>query len=180
MYYEVDGDGPPLLLLHGAYMTVDMMGAAARRARRRRQVIVPELQGHGRTADVDRPITYEQMADDAAALIRRLGSSRPTSSATAWAAASRCSSRSATRSAVRRLVVVSASFRHDGMQPEAIEMFPTITPEMFAGSPMEDGLPRARARSRATSPRSSGSSTRSTRRRSPGPPTRSAGSPRRR
>ena len=40
--------------------------------------------------------------------------------------------------AVRRLVMISASFRHDGMQPEGLAMFPTITPEMFAGSPMED------------------------------------------
>src|SRR6266540_3977043 len=73
MYYEIHGDGPPLLLLHGAYMTIDMMGPIVPGLAESRQVIAVELQGHGHTADIDRPITYEQMADDAAALLRHLG-----------------------------------------------------------------------------------------------------------
>ncbi len=62
MYYEVHGEGPPLVLLHGAYMTADMMAPLAQGLAGIRQVIVPEMQAHGRTADVDRPLTYEQMA----------------------------------------------------------------------------------------------------------------------
>src|SRR5919112_816801 len=73
MYYEIHGSGPPLLLLHGAYMTVDMMGPLLHGLAQTRQVIAMEQQGHGRTADADRPITYEQMADDTAALARHLG-----------------------------------------------------------------------------------------------------------
>src|SRR3712207_604874 len=73
MYSEVHGEGRPLILLHGAYMTVDAMGAILPGLAESRRVIVPELQGHGRTADIDRPITYEGMADDVAALIRHLG-----------------------------------------------------------------------------------------------------------
>ena len=68
LYYEVHGEGPPLILLHGSYMTADMMAPLATGLAATRQVIVPEMQGHGRTADADRPITYEQMADDVAAL----------------------------------------------------------------------------------------------------------------
>ena len=77
------------------------------------------------------------MADDTAGLLRRLGAVPADVVGSAWAAGSPCSSRSGIRTLVRRLVVISASFTHDGMQPEAIAMFPTITPELFAGSPME-------------------------------------------
>src|SRR3712207_330217 len=77
MYYEIHGDGPPLVLLHGAYMNAEHMGPLATELARSRRVVVPEMQNHGRTADVDRPITYEQMADDTAALIDQLGLERP-------------------------------------------------------------------------------------------------------
>ena len=130
--------GTPLVLLHGAYMTIDAMGPFLPRLAETRQVIAVEQQGHGRTADIDRPITYEQMADDIAALLRHLGSSRPTSSATAWAAASPCSSPSATRTWCASWSSPRPPTRSDGMHAEALEMFPSITPEIFAGSPIEE------------------------------------------
>src|SRR5215212_8103876 len=77
MYYEVHGEGLPLVLLHGAYMTVEAMASILPGLAESRRVIVPEMQGHGRTADIDRPITYEHMADDVAALIRPLDLDRP-------------------------------------------------------------------------------------------------------
>jgi hypothetical protein len=70
MYYEVHGEGRPLVLLHGAYMTIDMTGPLLPGLAATRQVIAVEQQGHGHTADVDRPITYEQMADDPGAQAR--------------------------------------------------------------------------------------------------------------
>ena len=73
MYHEIDGEGRPLLLLHGAYMTVDMLGPLRAGLAQRYQVIAPELQGHGRTNDVDRPISYQQHADDCAALLDHVG-----------------------------------------------------------------------------------------------------------
>ena len=76
MYYEFHGAGPPLLLLHGAYMTIDTMGPILPGLAESREVIAVELQGHGHTADIDRPITYEQMADDAVALLVHLGVER--------------------------------------------------------------------------------------------------------
>ena len=72
MYYEIHGSGRPLVVLHGAYMTIDMIGPILPGLAETRQVIAPEQQGHGRTGDVDRPLIYEQMADDTAALIRHL------------------------------------------------------------------------------------------------------------
>jgi pimeloyl-ACP methyl ester carboxylesterase len=91
IYYEIHGRGRPLILLHGAYMTIDMMGPILPGLAQNRQVIAVEQQGHGHTADVDRPLTYEQMADDTAAFSATWRSTTPTSSATAWAARSPCS-----------------------------------------------------------------------------------------
>jgi pimeloyl-ACP methyl ester carboxylesterase len=137
MYYELHGEGPPLLMLHGAYMTADMMGPLATGLAARRQVIVPEMQAHGRTADADRPLTYEQMADDCAALLRHLEHEQ--ADVVGYSMGGGTALQLAIRhpALLRRLVVASAGFRYDAMPAEAIAMFPSITPEMFAGSPME-------------------------------------------
>jgi pimeloyl-ACP methyl ester carboxylesterase len=142
MYYDVHGDGPPLLLLHGAYMTADMMAPLAAGLGRTRRVIVPEQQGHGRTADADRPITYEQMADDTAALAQSLeiGQADVVGYSMGGAIALQLAIRHP--GLVRRLVVASAGYRYDGMPAEAIAMFPSISPEMFAGSPIESEYQR--------------------------------------
>src|SRR6478752_533666 len=137
MYYEVHGDGPPLILLHGAYMTADMMGPLASGLADARQVIVPEMQGHARTADADRPITYEQMADDVAALAAHLGLEQADVAGFSMGGATALQVAARHPALVRRLIVVSASYRYDGMPAEALAMFPSITPELFAGSPME-------------------------------------------
>src|SRR5512138_3275155 len=73
MYYEIHGAGRPLVVLHGSFMTIDLMGKLVPELARSRQVIAVELQGHGHTADVDRPMSFELMADDIAALIQHLG-----------------------------------------------------------------------------------------------------------
>ena len=138
MYYETLGTGRPLVVLHGAYMTVDGMGGLVTDFAESRRVIAVELQGHGRTADVaDRPITYEGMADDVAAMLRHLGIDE--ADAFGYSMGGGVALQLAIRhpGLVRRLVVVSASYTSDGMQPELHEMVPSITPEMFAGSPME-------------------------------------------
>lgn len=74
MYYEIHGDGSPLALFHGAMGTIDSCFAKLLPAlAATRKVIAVELQGHGHTADVDRPLSYQQMAADAAALLETLG-----------------------------------------------------------------------------------------------------------
>jgi pimeloyl-ACP methyl ester carboxylesterase len=138
MYYEVHGHGRPLVLLHGAYMTADTFGPLLPGLAKTRQVIVPEMQGHGRTADVDRPITYEQMADDVAGLIAQLGLEQPDVVGYSMGAGIALQLGMRHHGAARRLVAASASFSSAGIQPEAWAMFPSISPEMFAGTPMED------------------------------------------
>src|SRR6516225_9717469 len=74
IYYETHGrDGAPLIVLPGGFMTVQAMGALVPELAATRQVIGVELQGHGHTADIDRPLHYETMADDIAALMEQLG-----------------------------------------------------------------------------------------------------------
>ncbi len=142
MYYEIHGDGPPLLLLHGAYMTIDLLGPILPGLAGSRRVIAVELQGHGHTADIDRPITYEQMADDTAALLGHLGVDR--ADVVGYSMGGGVALQLAIRhpAVVRKMVVASASYTSDGMHPVAREMFPSITPELFVGSPIEDAYLR--------------------------------------
>ena len=137
MYYEIHGAGRPCVLLHGAYMSVDAMGPLLPGLAEDRQVIAVEQQGHARTADVDRPLTYEQMADDTAAALRHLEVGH--ADAVGYSMGGGVALQLAIRhpALVRKLVVASAGFAYDGMHAEALEMFPTITPELFAGSPPE-------------------------------------------
>ncbi len=73
LYYEIHGDGEPLVLIHGGLGGIAEFGALLPALAETRQVIAVELQAHGRTADIDRPLSYEFMADDIAALIEHLG-----------------------------------------------------------------------------------------------------------
>jgi pimeloyl-ACP methyl ester carboxylesterase len=142
LYYEIHGVGQPLLLLHGAYMTIDLMGPLLPGLAETRQVIALEQQGHGHTADIDRPLSYEQMADDTAALLRHLEIEG--ADVVGYSMGGGIALQLAIRhpASVRRLVVVSASFTSDGQHAVALEMFPSITPEMFAGTPLEEAYLR--------------------------------------
>src|SRR5260370_42656266 len=73
LYYEIHGSGEPLIVLPGGFMTVEAMGEIVSQLAATRRVIGVELQGHGHTTDIDRPLSYEAMADDIAALIGHLG-----------------------------------------------------------------------------------------------------------
>jgi pimeloyl-ACP methyl ester carboxylesterase len=77
LYYETHGTGRPLILLHGGLGSGEMFGQILPALTERHQVIMPDLQGHGRTADIDRPIDIRLMADDIAALIDHLGLEKP-------------------------------------------------------------------------------------------------------
>jgi pimeloyl-ACP methyl ester carboxylesterase len=142
MYYEIHGTGQPLVLLHGAYMTIDAMGEIVPALADTQQVITVELQGHGRTADIDRPLSYELMADDIAALLRHLAIKK--ADVFGYSMGGGVAFQVAIRhpEVVRKLVVASASYTSDGMHPELLEMIPTLTPEVFAGSPIEEAYLR--------------------------------------
>src|SRR6266542_1990645 len=77
LYYEIQGTGRPLILLHGGLGAIEMFGPNLPALAKGRQVIGVDLQGHGRTADIDRPLRADLMADDIAALIKHLKLERP-------------------------------------------------------------------------------------------------------
>src|ERR671916_9416 len=142
MYYEIHGTGQPLVVLHGAYMTIETMGEIVPSLAETRQVIAVELQGHGRTADIDRPLTYEQMADDIAALLRHLVIEKADVFGYSMGGGVAFQVSIRHPEVVSKLVVASASYTSDGMHPELLEMIPTLTPEAFAGSPIEEAYLR--------------------------------------
>jgi len=136
MYYEIHGDGGvPLVIIHGAFGTVDMFGPLVPALAETRRVITVEMQGHGRTADVDRPLTYEQLADDVAALVQYLGIEQV--DVFGYSLGGFIAQQVTIRhpELVRKLVVVSAAFSREGVYPEVWEGIEALTPELFAESP---------------------------------------------
>src|SRR4029079_2630976 len=138
MYYEVHGSGEPVVLLHGAFMTItnnwtDWIAELSKT----RKVIAVEMQGHGRTADIDRDITSEHLADDVAALLDHLKIPRADliGYSMGGGVAMQCAIRHPDK--VRKVVVISSAFRRDGMVKEALDLFPKLTAEAFKGSPIE-------------------------------------------
>jgi len=117
LYYEIHGTGRPLVLLHGGLGASEMFGPALEQLAASHQVIAVDLQGHGRTADVDRPIRIETMAEDIAALIDHLGIEQV--DAVGYSLGGGVAFQLAVRhpGKVRKLVVVSAYFRDDAVDP---------------------------------------------------------------
>ncbi|MGC5018305.1 alpha/beta fold hydrolase [Micromonospora sp. DT47] len=125
LWYEIHGAGPPLVLLHGGYGAVEMFAPILPALAARRQVIGVDLQGHGRTADVDRPLRYESMADDVVALIRHLG--LPAVDVLGYSLGGGVALRTAIQhpGLVRRLVLVSTPCRRQGWYPEVLAAMAT-------------------------------------------------------
>ena len=136
LYYEIHGSGGvPVVLLHGAYMSTGAMQPLLSDLAKSRQIIAVDLQGHGRTADIDRPLQYEQMADDVAALLEHLGISQ--ADIVGYSMGGNVALQLAIRhpDLVRKLVVASGQYRLDGMYPEVIAGIAELTPEIMRGTP---------------------------------------------
>lgn len=120
LYYEVLGEGDPLILLHGGLGATSMFGEVTTLLANGRQVIAVDLQAHGHTADIDRPLSYEAMADDIAALIKELGFER--ADVMGYSLGGGVALRTAIQhpEVVRKLVLVSTPFARDGWFPEVL------------------------------------------------------------
>src|SRR3954452_18414738 len=121
LYYETHGEGRPLLLLHGGLGSGEMFGPVIPgRAGGRYQLIVPDLQGHGRTADIDRPIDHRLMADDIAALVRYLA--LPKIDLLGYSLGGGVALFTAAKhpELIRKAIVVSANVRRDAIPAEML------------------------------------------------------------
>ena len=142
MYYEIHGTGEPLIVLHGAYMTVELMGDLVSALAESRRAIAVEFQGHGHTADTDRPFSYERFADDTAALLEHLGIDRADvyGYSLGGGVALQLGLRHPDR--VGKLVLASASSSSDGLYPEVVGGIENITPELFDSTPWRSAYDR--------------------------------------
>jgi pimeloyl-ACP methyl ester carboxylesterase len=121
LFYETHGTGRPLILLHGGLMSGEMFGPILPTLVEHHQVIVPDVQGHGRTADIDRPIDARLMAGDIAALIDHLGLDRPDVVGYSLGGGVAFHLAVAYPEKLRRLVAASANMSRDAIYPEMLE-----------------------------------------------------------
>jgi pimeloyl-ACP methyl ester carboxylesterase len=138
MYYEIHGQGEPVVLLHGAFMTITNNWAVMiPELSKTRQVIAVEMQGHGRTADINRDFSYENLADDIAALLDylKIKQADVLGYSMGGAVAMQLAIRHPER--VRKAVIISAVFRNDGMVKEGMEALQHLDASMFKGSTLE-------------------------------------------
>lgn len=138
MYYEIHGKGEPVVLLHGSFMTITSNWQETIAAlEKSRQVIAVEMQGHGRTADINRDFSYANLADDIAAMLDylKIGKADLIGYSMGGGVAMQAAIRHPQN--VRKVVSISAVFRDDGWVKEALDAYPQLTAEAFKGSPIE-------------------------------------------
>lgn len=138
IYYEVQGTGKPILLLHGAFNSINMaFGQLIPELSKSHQVIAVELQGHGRTNDIDRPFSFENMADDVAAVLKQL--KIDSTDVLGYSMGGGVAQQLAIRnpSLVRRLILVSTVYKYEGWSKETRSILPMLTPEMFEPTPIK-------------------------------------------
>ncbi len=131
LYYETyGGTGRPLVLLHGGITTIETsFGTLLPALTPHYQVIAVEQQGHGRTADIDRPMSFPQLADDTAALLRHL--QLESADVFGYSDGGNVGLGLAIRhpALVRKLVLGGTNYNNDGLAPELLEMFKTLNPD---------------------------------------------------
>lgn len=138
MYYEISGEGRPIVLLPGAFMTIHTnFEALIPELAKDRKVIAVELQGHGHTGDIERPFSQESFADDVFALLQYL--KIDSADVFGYSLGGEVALQLAIRhpQVVRKLIVVSATYKDEGWTKETRAILPTISPAMFEGAPMK-------------------------------------------
>jgi pimeloyl-ACP methyl ester carboxylesterase len=143
MYYELHGSGRPLVLLHGNLSTIGVdFGRMLPGLARDRQVIAVEQQAHGHTADIDRPLSIRQWADDTAALLRYLDVNQ--ADFFAYSSGTGIAMELALQQPrlVRKLVLASVAYRLDGLHPGLMDGLDELQPEHLAGTPFEEDYAR--------------------------------------
>jgi pimeloyl-ACP methyl ester carboxylesterase len=145
MYYEVSGAGDPLIVLHGAYMNIPMMGAIIPKLAKTHRVYAIEFQGHGRTTDIDRPITYPNLADDVAAFMDAVGLQK--ADVFGYSMGAEVGLQLAIRhpAKVNKLVAASVAYDLKGWQPAFTEVIPQMTVEMILAMPFAKEYPKLAA-----------------------------------
>lgn len=138
MYYEVSGEGDPLIVLHGAYMNIPSMGSIIPKLAETHKVYALEFQGHGRTTDIDRPITYQNLADDVAAFMNAVGVEKADVFGYSMGAGAGLQLAIRHPEKIDRLVAASVAYDLEGWQPEFKAAIPQMTVEMIVNMPFAE------------------------------------------
>ena len=138
MYYEVSGAGDPLVVLHGAYMNIPTMGEIIPQLAETHRVYALEFQGHGRTTDIDRPITYENLADDVAAFMDAVGLGEADVFGYSMGAGAGLQLAIRHPEKVDQLVLASVAYDLTGLQPAFVALIPQMTVEMVLAMPFAE------------------------------------------
>jgi pimeloyl-ACP methyl ester carboxylesterase len=126
MFYTIQGTGDPLVLIHGGLGSSDMFAQIAQKLSAGRQIIAVDLQGHGRTADIARPLSYQRLADDVEALLEHLHLRKADVLGYSFGGEVALRMAIAHPTSVRKLIVVSATFRRDGWYPEILSQMEAL------------------------------------------------------
>jgi len=131
IYYEVHGEGEPLLLMHGGFCTIETFARQTPQFAKHYRVFLPERRGHGRTPDVDGPITYDAMADDTIGLMSALGIE--SAHLVGYSDGGNTALVLALKrpDIVRKMVCMGANFHYNGMAPVAVQVMERATPDNF-------------------------------------------------
>lgn len=132
MYYEVSGEGEPLVVLHGAHMNIMTMGEIIPRLAENHKVYALEFQGHGRTDDIDRPITYQNLADDVAAFMDAVELEQADVFGYSMGAVAGLQLAIRHPEKVDQLIAASASYDEGGWHPTFKAFIPQMSEETFA------------------------------------------------
>lgn len=137
IYYEIHGDGDPVVMLHGAYMTVNGWGELLPKLAENRKVIALELQGHGRTADSDRPYSYSALASDVAGVLEYLEVDNADILGYSFGGTVGIQFAINYPQLVRKSVIISTVYKYDGWLPKVREALASFQPDFFDNTPMK-------------------------------------------
>lgn len=138
MYYEIHGEGKPIVLLHGSYMSIDMnWGQLIPELSKTRKVIAIEMQGHGRTADADRPFSYPSFSKDVAGVLKHL--KIESADIAGYSLGGTVAYQLAIQNPrlVEKLVIISAPYKLEGWQPEVLTAFKAMQPAFLDNTPLK-------------------------------------------
>jgi pimeloyl-ACP methyl ester carboxylesterase len=138
VYYEVHGEGKPIVLLHGAFMTIDTnWGQLIPELSKTRKVIAIELQGHGRTPFSDRKLAYTTLASDVEGVMNYL--KVDSAAVVGYSFGGNIAYQLAIQSPKRvtKLVIISSTYKSNGWLPEVSNAFKDMKPELFENTPMK-------------------------------------------
>ncbi|MGV3507901.1 MAG: alpha/beta fold hydrolase [Sphingobacteriaceae bacterium] len=138
MYYEIHGEGKPIVLLHGSYMTIDLnWGSIIPELAKTHKVIAVEMQGHGRTADIDRKPSYKAMAEDVSALLKHLKLNKASVLGYSLGGTVAIQFAISHPEQLDKLVLISTVSKHNGWSKATRDILKTMKPEFLSQTPLK-------------------------------------------